>query len=88
MVDDEQRRIRGQGKSFRAKDEWEKDEPLPITRSTAATVLLLLLHLLQDRILLNLDQIPAFLLAQAKPKLFDTLPLLCGRCAPNFVVFG
>ena len=64
------------------------DGPLPTTYGTAATVLLLLLHLLQDRLLLDLDLIPTFLLAQTKPKLFDALPLFGGRCAPNFVVFG
>ena len=51
-------------------------------------MLLLLLHLLQDGLLLDLDQIPAFLLTQTEPKLFDALPLFGGRCAPNFVVFG
>jgi len=88
MVDGEQRWNLGQGKFFRQKDEGERDGPLPTTYGTAATVLLLLLHLLQNRLLLDLDQIPAFLLAQAKPKLFDALPLFGRRCAPNFVVFG
>ena len=88
MIDGERRRILGQGKFFRQKDAREGDGPLPTTYGTATTVLLLLLHLLQDRLLLDLDQIPAFLLAQTKPKLFDTLPLLGGRCTPNFAVFG
>ena len=87
-VDDEQKGFHGQGKFFIEKDERERDGPLPTTYGTAATVLLLLLHLLQDRLFLDLDQIPAFLLTQTKPKLFDALPLFGRRCAPNFVVFG
>ena len=66
----------------------ERDGPLPTTYGAAATMLLLLLHLLQNRLLLDLDQIPAFLLAQTKPKLLDAFPLFGGRCTPNFIVFG
>jgi len=51
-------------------------------------VLLLPLHLLQDLLLLELDQIPAFLFTQTEPKFFDALPLLGRRYTPNFVVFG
>lgn len=50
---------------------------------------LLLLHLLQDRILLNLDQIPPLFLSQRQPKLFDPFSFLDGRCGPDFrVVFS
>ena len=87
-IEDEQNEILGQGKIFRQKDDRERDGPLPTTYGTTATVLLLLLHLLQDGLLLDLDQIPTFLLAQTEPKLFDALPLFGRRCAPNFVVFG
>lgn len=74
--------------NFSDKRMRERDGPLPTTYGTAATVLLLLLHLLQDRLLLDFDQIPTFLLAQTKPKFFDALPLFGRRCTPNFVVFG
>jgi hypothetical protein len=80
--------IHSQGKIFRQKDERERDGPLPTTYGTAATMFLLLLHLLQNCLLLDLDQIPAFLLAQTKPKLLDALPLFSRGCAPDFVVFG
>ena len=53
-----------------------------------ATVFLLLLHLLQDRLLLDLDEIPALLLAQAEPELLDPLALLGGGRRPYLVVFG
>jgi hypothetical protein len=88
MIDSKESEILSQGKIFRQKDERKRDGPLPTTYGTAATVLLLLLHLPQNRLLLNLNQIPALLFAQAEPKLFDTLPLLGRRCTPNFAVFG
>jgi hypothetical protein len=74
--------------NFLEKNMRERDGPLPTTHGTAATMLLLLLHLLQNGILLDLDQIPAFLLAETKPKLLDALPLFDRGCTPNFVVFG
>ena len=88
MIDDARSEIHGQGKFSRQKDERERDGPLPTTNCTATTMLLLLLHLLQDGLLLDFDQIPALLLTQAEPKLLDALPLFGRGCAPNFVVFG
>ena len=83
---DVQSGVHGQGKFFRQMGEG--DGPLPTTHGTTAIMFLLLLHLLQDRVLLDLDQIPAFILAQTKPKLFDALPLFGSGSTPNFTVFG
>ena len=64
------------------------DVPLAAADSTTAVVLLLLLHLLEDGLLLDFDEIPALVLAEAEPKLFDALALLGGGRRPYLVVFG
>ena len=63
------------------------DVPLAAADSTTAVVLLLLLHLLEDGLLLDFDEIPAVVLAEPEPELFDALALL--RCAggPYLVIF-
>jgi hypothetical protein len=60
--------------------------PLPAADCTTATVLLLLFHLPEHGILLDLDQIAALVLAQTKPELFDTLTLLCRASTPDLGV--
>ena len=61
--------------------------PLATTDCTAAVMLLLLLHLLEDGLLLDFNEIPALVLAESQPKLFDALALLCGARRPYLVVF-
>lgn len=61
-------------------------QPLPPTDRTATAVLLLFLHLLQDGVLLDLDQIATLVLAQTEPKLFDPLTLLRRARAPDLAV--
>ena len=48
-------------------------------------MLLLLLHFPEDGIFLDLDEVPALLLAKAKPKILDALALFRGACTPNFI---
>lgn len=47
---------------------------------------LLLFHLLQDGILLDLNEIPSLLFSESKPKLFDPLPLLSSTSTPNLTI--
>ena len=51
-------------------------------------MLLLFLHLLQDRIFLDLHQVPPLLLAKTQPKLLDPFPLFGGARAPDLVCVG
>ena len=51
-------------------------------------MLLLLLHLAQDGLLLDLDQRLALVLAQRQPELADALALLLGGCVPYGVLAG
>lgn len=66
------------------KKEWH--EPFPATDGTTATMLLLLFHLSQDGIFLNLDKIPSLLLAKAQPEILDPFPLLRGTSAPYLAI--
>ena len=49
-------------------------------------MLLLLLHLLQYGLLLELDQVPPLSLAEAQPKVLDTFALLLARITPESVL--
>ena len=51
-------------------------------------MLLLLLHLAEDGVLLDLDEGTALVLAEAEPELLDTLALLGGAGAPDLVGLG
>jgi hypothetical protein len=62
-----------------------KYSPLPPTHGAAATVFLLLLHLPQDGIFFDLDEILAFLLAKTKPEILYTFPFLGSARAPYLV---
>jgi hypothetical protein len=59
---------------------------LPAADCTTATVLLLLFHLPEDSILLDLDQIATLVFTQTKPEFFDTFTLLCRASAPDLGV--
>ena len=63
------------------------DVPLATADGTTAVVLLLLLHLLEDGLLLDFDEISAVFLAEPEPELFDALPLLGGGRGPYLAVF-
>ena len=58
------------------------DVPLAAADSTTAVVLLLLLHLLEDGLLLDFDEIAALLLSEGEPELLDALALLGGAGGP------
>lgn len=60
--------------------------PLSAADCTAAVVLLLLLHLLEDGVLLDLDEVATFILSQTKPELLDPLAFLGRACTPDLVV--
>jgi len=51
-------------------------------------MLLLLLHLLQNSIFLDLDQVPPLLLTKTQPELLDPFPLFGGARAPDLVCVG
>ena len=61
--------------------------PLSPTDCAHATILLLLLPLLQDGLLLDFDEVSALVLARAEPELLDALALLGGAGGPYLVVF-
>ena len=64
-----------------------KDEPLPTAYCTTAAMFLLFLHLAQDSIFFDLDEITPFLLSKPKPKFFNTFPLLNRTSTPYLVSF-
>ena len=49
-------------------------------------MLLLLFHLAEHGILLDLDEVAALVLCEGEPEVTDALALLCRGCAPYLVV--
>lgn len=45
----------------------------------------MLFHLLEDGVLLDLDEVPAFLLGETKPEFLDAFAFLCCAGAPDLV---
>jgi hypothetical protein len=60
--------------------------PLSATHSAAATVFLLLLHLLQNGIFLDFEKIATLVFSESQPKFFDPLALLDRASAPYFII--
>lgn len=60
--------------------------PLSAADCTTAVVFLLLLHLPEDGVLLDLNEVATFILSQTEPELLDPLAFLGGACAPDLVI--
>lgn len=86
QVEREKKSVDHRGKKRRGRrKKWKRHEPLPATYSTTARVFLLFLHLLEDGVFLDLDEVPAFLLAETKPEFLDAFAFLCRAGAPDLV---
>ena len=66
----------------RARERRRGHVPLAAADGAGAGVLLLLLHLLEDGLLLDFDEIAALLLSEGEPELLDALALLGGAGGP------
>jgi hypothetical protein len=66
-------------------DEKKSYPPLSPADGTTAAMFLLFFHLPENRVFLNLDEIPAFLLTESEPELFYTFSLFGGACAPDLI---